>query len=220
MSVEKSATIEKLPPGPSRGRPDKASAVDVRRAILAVAEDRFAEQGYAATSMRQIADTAGVTPAMIHYYFGNKKSLLRTVLETALEPLARAIEAMKSADSVPPEEIAHKLMATVSAHPSLPYLVVREVMLPGGVMQAHFASHLAPRLGGALPALLAREQERGRIRTDLPPAAGAMAIMALAMFPFIVRPVAEEILDLRLGGEGFTTFQNHVSEFVRRGFTT
>lgn len=202
-----------------RGRPGEAAAGDVRGNILDAAEDLFAERGYAATSVRRIAEAAGVNAAMIHYYFGNKKSLLHAVLEKALEPLAKAIEMMRSADAVAPEEITQALMSTVAAHPRLPYLVIREVMLPGGVMQAHYAKHLAPRLGGALPALLAREQREGRIRDDLSPAVGAMAVMALAIFPFIVRPVAEQALDIRLVGSELEAFEEQISAFVQRGFS-
>lgn len=212
--------LENLKSAPKpRGRPGTTSAVDVRVTILEVAERLFAERGYAATPVRDIAGAAGFTPAMVHYYFGNKETLLQAVLEKALEPLARVIEKMKSADTVAPEDIVRSLMTIVSEHPNLPYLVVREVMLPGGVMQAHFARHLAPRLGGALPGLLEREQEAGRIRNDLPPAIAAMAIMALALFPFIVRPVAEQALGLRLSGKALLDFEDHISAFVKRGLS-
>lgn len=217
----KARRSQKNPKRPTglRGRPGKDSTVDVRENICEVAEQFFAERGYAATSVRTIADAAGVTPAMIHYYFGNKESLLRAVLEAALAPLARTIEKMKSAHAVAPDEILRSLMTTVAAHPNLPYLVIREVMLPGGIMQAHFASHLAPRLGGALPGLIAREQQQGRIRDDFPPATGALALMALALFPFIVRPVAEEALDLALSGKAIEDLKAQFSAFVERGFS-
>lgn len=193
--------------------------MSARDTILEAAETCFAERGYAATSVRQIAELAGVNPAMIHYYFGNKEALLRTVLEEALEPLARNLEAMQQSDAVAPERIARELMTLIAAHPRLPYLVVREVMLPGGVMREHFVAHLSARLGGALPGLLAREQDAGRIRGDLQPAVGAMAIMSLTIFPFIVRPVAEQVLDIRLTDEAFEAFKADVSGFVRRGFS-
>lgn len=215
----KSSQKDAKPSTGPRGRPGKAAAVDVRETICEVSEQLFAERGYAATSMRTIADAAGVTPAMIHYYFGSKESLLRAVLEEALAPLARIIEKMKSADAVSPDEIVRSLMSTVATHPNLPYLVIREVMLPGGIMQAHFARHLAPRLGGALPGLIAREQQQGRIRQDLPPAVGALAVMALALFPFIVRPIAEEALGLRLSGKAFQRLQAQFSTIVERGFS-
>lgn len=193
--------------------------MSARNTILEAAEHCFSERGYAATSVRQIAEAAGANPAMIHYYFGNKEALLRTVLEEALEPLARTLEAMQASGAVAPERIVSELMTLIAAHPRLPYLVVREVMLPGGVMRDHFVEHLSSRLGGALPGLLAREQNAGRIRDDLQPSVGAMAIMSLAIFPFIVRPVAEQVLDIRLSDEAFETFRADVSEFVRRGFS-
>jgi AcrR family transcriptional regulator len=212
--------VDHSPAQRSRGRPGGGADEDVRSTILAVAEARFARAGYAATSIRQIAEEAGVNSAMIHYYFGSKESLLQAVMEKALAPLAKLIESLKSSDTAAPERITRELMSLVAAHPNLPYLVVREVMLPGGVMQQHFARHLAPRLGGALPGLLEREREQGRIGAELPPAHGAMAIMALALFPFIVRPVAEQVLDIRLSGESLDVFSSDIAEFVQRGFAS
>jgi AcrR family transcriptional regulator len=218
QSKSRSGSARKLPAKP-RGRPGESDAGDVRGAILEVAETLFANRGYAATSLRTIANAAGVTPAMIHYYFGSKETLLRKVLEKAVEPLAATIAAMQSAQEVAPEEIAASLTDLVARHPKLPYLVIREVMLPGGVMREHFARHLGPRLGGALPGLLAREARAGRIRGDLPPEVGALVIMSLALFPFIVRPVAEQVLNIRLSGDDLADFQAHLSEFVLRGFS-
>lgn len=201
----------------ARGRPDAASSRDVEGIILEVAEKCFAECGYSATPMREIADQASVNPAMIHYYFGNKESLLKAVLERALMPLAVIIESMQASKSVSPGEIIEALMGTVGNHPYLPYLVMREVMLPGGVMQEHFASNLAPRLGGALPGLLSREIEHKRMRNDLSPQVAALAIMSLAIFPFVVRPVAEKVLNVRLSGQALDAFKSQISEIVSRG---
>lgn len=203
---------------PQPGRPDSASAVDVRANILEIAEDLFAEKGYAATSVRGIADRAGVNPAMIHYYFGNKESLLKAVLEMALAPLASAIEAMQQAEQVSPGQMVGHLMDTIASHPRLPYLIIREVMLPGGVMQAHFAENLAPRLGGALPGLLERESRSGRISSRPAPGIGALTLMSLAIFPFIVRPVAEQVLEVQLSGSAVEELKSQVSEFIEKGF--
>ncbi len=202
----------------SPGRPDAASSTDVRSGILETAEDFFATKGYAATSVREIAERAGVNPAMIHYYFGNKESLLKAVLEKALAPLGIAIESMKQADRVSPGEMIQILMDIVASHPRLPYLVIREVMLPGGVMQAHFAKNMAPKLGGAILGLLGREIQAGRISSDPPPAIGALALMSLAIFPFIVRPVAEQVLDLRMSGAAVDELKKHISIFTEKGF--
>ena len=49
---------------------------DTKCKILDVAERLFAEQGYAATSLRHIIAEAGVNLAAIHYHFGSKEELL------------------------------------------------------------------------------------------------------------------------------------------------
>lgn len=59
------------------GRP--VDQEDRREAILDVAEAVFAEQGYAGTSLRKVATSAGLTQAMITYYFGSKRGLFETV---------------------------------------------------------------------------------------------------------------------------------------------
>jgi AcrR family transcriptional regulator len=50
--------------------------VDNRSRILDAAESLFAMRGYAATSVREIVRTAGVTNPMLYYYFGSKEDLL------------------------------------------------------------------------------------------------------------------------------------------------
>jgi TetR/AcrR family transcriptional regulator, regulator of cefoperazone and chloramphenicol sensitivity len=79
-------------------RPDLAPH-RARRQEVAAARDRlllaglrlFAEQGYARTSTRELADAAGVNVAAISYYFGDKAGLYRAAfvepLDTATPPL-------------------------------------------------------------------------------------------------------------------------------------
>lgn len=47
--------------------------------ILDVAERLFAEHGFEGTSVRDIAQQAGVNVAMISYYFGSKEKLLQAI---------------------------------------------------------------------------------------------------------------------------------------------
>lgn len=75
------------PPAPARRT--RRSAVpasepqrpDRRQDILTSAEVLFAERGYAAVSVRDIAGRAGVPVALVGYYFGRKPELLATVFE-------------------------------------------------------------------------------------------------------------------------------------------
>lgn len=203
----------------SRGRPPGQDSALMRERILDAAEERFAQQGFTATPVREIAEMAGVNPAMIHYYFGSKRALLEQVMERIMEPLAEAIAGMRQAGHAPPREIVRLLLRTLGEHPSLPILIVREVMLPGGQMLEHFLQHAAPRIGGAVPGLLAKEQELGRLSPRIDPNVSALVLLALCLFPFIVRRVAEPGLDISYDEEGLLKLEQHIVLLLEEGFT-
>ncbi len=59
---------------------------DTRTAILAAARKAFAERGYDKASIRQIATSAGVDPALVHHYFGSKEQLFLEMMELPVNP--------------------------------------------------------------------------------------------------------------------------------------
>jgi AcrR family transcriptional regulator len=69
----------------------------VRRRILSAAEHEIAARGLEASSVRTIARAAGVTPAMINYYFGGKRSLYDTVVAEAQARLHARLRAAVAA---------------------------------------------------------------------------------------------------------------------------
>jgi AcrR family transcriptional regulator len=76
---------------PTRQGPHGRTAV--RAAVVAAARDLFAVHGYAAVSVRDIAECAGVNHGLIHRHFGSKDEVLRAVLQDMFEDvggLARA----------------------------------------------------------------------------------------------------------------------------------
>src|SRR3954454_18437406 len=54
-----------------------------RLQLLEVARDRFAEQGFHATSMDEIAEAAGVTKPVLYQHFPSKRALYVELLEDA-----------------------------------------------------------------------------------------------------------------------------------------
>jgi AcrR family transcriptional regulator len=202
-----------------KGRPAGPANADIRQEIQNAAEILFARQGYAATSLREIANQVGVNPAMVHYYFGSKLALLQHVLEQSLEPLALAIAKMREEEHAPAARITGLLLHTFSEHPGLPALVAREVLLPGGVMQDHFLEYLAPRLGGSLPGMLRKEQREGRLRNDLDPSIAALSVLSLCVFPFIARELAEKALDVHFDPSGLRKLERQITSLLDRGLT-
>ena len=61
--------------------------------ILTAAAERFADQGYAATSIRDIARDVGVTVGAIYVHFPSKDRLLVAVSEEGIGRIGRAVDA-------------------------------------------------------------------------------------------------------------------------------
>ena len=60
--------------------------------IRAVARRHFAEHGYDAASMRDIAADAGITIATLYFHCATKEQLLSDVLERAMQRLSHAVD--------------------------------------------------------------------------------------------------------------------------------
>src|SRR5262245_32948439 len=71
-------------------------AETTRQLLISVARERFAERGYAATSIEEIIQQAGVARGALYHHFAGKDALFRAVYEavqadTAARVLAAAI---------------------------------------------------------------------------------------------------------------------------------
>lgn len=214
--MSKTATA-KMRQSKKRGRPAAAVTEDPRGALLDAAEERFAEFGYAVTSLREVAEAAGVNAAMVHYYFGNKSGLLSAVLDRALTPMAEALAASRQDPETDIARIAGMLFDMAGRHPALPKLIVREVMLSGGDTQVLFIEHYAPRLGGALPGLVRQAQDQGLVSPDLDPGIAALMVISLCIFPFVARSIAEPQLGIRYDAEGRARYLRHIEHLFQKG---
>ncbi len=93
------------PAGPAARRPRDSAAT--RGALLSAARRLFAQNGYDATTVRAVADLAGVNQALLFRYFGSKRGLFTDAVQSeALELLAgpaedlleRSLDAMLTAE--------------------------------------------------------------------------------------------------------------------------
>ncbi|GAA4606396.1 AcrR family transcriptional regulator [Actinoplanes octamycinicus] len=77
----KRATKPDSAPGPRRTRAEQARAT--RRRIVAAAAEQFLAHGYGATLLDQVAERAGVAVQTVYFHFGNKRTLLKHVMDVA-----------------------------------------------------------------------------------------------------------------------------------------
>jgi len=83
---------------------------DKREHILVVAEELFAEKGFDGTSVRDIAQQAGVNLAMISYYFGSKEKLLESLLEFRAGYMYGILEELNKDESLSPWDKIDRLV--------------------------------------------------------------------------------------------------------------
>ncbi|MFC0547639.1 TetR/AcrR family transcriptional regulator [Kutzneria chonburiensis] len=80
----------------------RRDAAATKAALLRAAQELFTERGYERTTVRDIADRAGVNQALLFRYFGNKEDLFHVVLATESRVLVT---------ESPPEQVLAKTLA-------------------------------------------------------------------------------------------------------------
>jgi AcrR family transcriptional regulator len=79
---------------------------DLRRAQIAeLAEELFAERGFAGLSMDELARRAGVTKPVVYEIFGSKEGLYRACVERTAADLAERVTAAVTATDAPLEQL-------------------------------------------------------------------------------------------------------------------
>ena len=119
------ATADQCQPVAKPSERRRRNAADTRRLLLDAARSRFARDGYAGATVRDIADDAGVNVSLINRYFTSKEGLFEACLTGAVDDLGRTVgEDMPFAQV--PLAIARQLAGPNSgAHPSRLMLLLR-----------------------------------------------------------------------------------------------
>jgi TetR/AcrR family transcriptional regulator len=115
-------------------------AARTRAAILGAAEAIFAEKGFAATRLEDVAERVGIRRASIVYYFRDKRELYDAVLEDVFGCLLERVRAALAAPGPLPARAEGAVGAwfdTVSERPSLARLLLREVADGAPSMRRH-----------------------------------------------------------------------------------
>ncbi|MCG5076205.1 TetR/AcrR family transcriptional regulator [Paraburkholderia tagetis] len=193
MNARRATTASPLSPiatgaGKPRGRRPANADLDMRERLLACATQLFAEQGIAATTMAQIAAAAGVTSAMVHYYFTNREKLLDAVVE---ERIARSIAYVwDSADSEAAadphtlvQELVARLFEVTERLPWLPPLWLREIVNEGGLLRERMLKRLPIEQLQRFVVHIAAAQREGAVNPALEAPLLFMSILALVMLP-------------------------------------
>ena len=75
-------------------RKTRVDGIETREAILAAAQEEFAEKGFELASAREICRRAGVNSALLSRYFGSKEDLYRIVAKKLFGDLGAPLAAL------------------------------------------------------------------------------------------------------------------------------
>lgn len=200
------------------GRP-AADAPDQRAGLLDAALACYVRQGIAATSLRDIAVEAGVTPALLHYYFGDKAQLLEAVIEERVMPAFEMVRNRVAGADADVADIvaafANGVADAVARHPWWPQLWVREVLCEGGALRDLLFTRIAPGFARQLVEHFARAQASGRLNADLDPRLLLPTLVGLTLFPAAGTSIWRQVFDA--GDLGMDDVRRHALALLDRG---
>ncbi len=114
----------------------KGKGAQTTEKILDVAEKLFADFGYEATTLRQIATEIGIQQPSLYKHFSSKDALYEAVLARAVQPLMNELEqrSLQEAQFSQVMSIPAKMLALLSTHPNGARLLQREISTCGSGM--------------------------------------------------------------------------------------
>lgn len=167
--------------------------------ILEAASKEFLHKGYAGARTTDIAEAAGVTHAMLHYYFRTKENLFDKIIESKIGMLR---DIMLDTLGDPSGPLFDKLQSVIESHfdfvaanPDLPRFMINEILNKPERMSLvidRLQQHVAT-IRESLQLQIDRYADRGECRrVD----AGMLMldIVTLNIFPFVATPMVNALL--------------------------
>lgn len=160
-----------------------------RAAILSAARERFAADGYERATIRAIAADAGIDPAMVMRYFGNKEKLFATAAEFDLR--------FPDLGGIPPDELGARVVAHFldrwEGDETLTALLRAAVTNPPAAarMQDIFAGQVGPAVASVCPDPTQAPVRAGLIAAQV---LGAALCRYVLRLPPVVAMPAEDLV--------------------------
>ena len=171
-------------PKRSPGRPARTQDLAARDRLIDAATSLFAERGAAATTFALIAQQAGLTPAMMHYYFKNRDHLLDAVAEERLAPLLASIWNPVDPAATPAETlrgVVNRMLEGIERMPWVPSTWMREILNEGGLLRSRIVRRIPFDKVRIVTETIARDQRQHAANEDLDPVLMVFSTLGLVM---------------------------------------
>lgn len=202
---------------------DDENQASTEELILRAAENEFLSKGYEGARTTTIAAEAGVTHAMLHYYFRTKENLFDKVMADKVDMLQNILLCFFKDEDV---DLFYRLRLgmerhfdLVAANPDLPLFVIGEAKRGGDILKRTMrkAFTKSPEMLVDLQRQIDEGAERGEnakvdafmLVMDIV-SLNLMAVMALNLIPIVGLPVEKEAFLRMRKDENITTIMKRL----------
>jgi AcrR family transcriptional regulator len=189
-----------------RTRAARAQKEDARERLLAAAAKLFAERGYRAASVDDVAAEAGFSKGAVYWHFDSKEDLLHTLIDERVRKrtevlLARLAEAPPEVDTG--HEVGDRYMQMLTEDPDLVLLAVEywSLAVRNPKLRKRYAERERARRKALGTALRVRQEHKGTPDVGLPTEEAATAFLALASGLAMERLIDPDAVPDHLYGE-------------------
>lgn len=178
---------------------DTTDKQTTEQVILAAAEKEFLAKGYNGARTTSIAEAAGVTHAMLHYYFRTKEQLFDNIVDKKFRQMSESMLTILGNPSLP---IIERIKGGIAAHfdfvaanPLLPRFVINEIISRPERYDILYgrARTIVDSMYNNLQAEIDRAAEQGMMeRVDAKML--FISIMSLNIFTFIAFPFMKPVM--------------------------
>lgn len=139
--------------------------------IINTAEKLFSCKGFDGTTVRDIAEAAGVNVAMISYYFGSKEKLMQALFEERTSDITVRVESLLNDASLEPFQKINSLIEDyinrMFGKQQFYKLMVYEQMLEKNEMIAKLLDELKTRNGQIIEKMIKEGQKKGVFKKNV-----------------------------------------------------
>ena len=176
--------------------------------IVAAALDVFAERGFSATRLEEVAERAGVSKGTVYLYFANKEDLFKAVVRQALVPTIAKVEThIREHPASAQEQLAEVfagMVGTIATPPAaaIPKLVIAESRNFPDIAKFYLEEVIA-RGFRLMAGVIARGKASGEFRTDVNVDHAVRLAIAPVLLTALWKTSFEPAVGARLDAEPF-----------------
>ncbi len=171
---------------------------DTRLNLIEIATPLFAKKGFAAVSVRELAQAASANVAAVSYHFGGKEGLYQAVLEEQFAPIALLLEKLPAIAATSGEaRLRFYADNIIGIHHHRPYFIrIMTSELTNPTVCFHVIRKYISQVFLFIRQALADGVAAGEFRADLNIDLAVPALAGIMNFLFIGRRIANEMLPI------------------------